>query len=145
MSDHDNPGRLVRHVVVLDAADVATESTFWATLFGGRVVDDDPRFHCVIDEHGDWVLGVQHAPEHVPPSWPDGAPQQVHIDLHAVEAAQLHEVAVAAGARMLQDADDPDAAEGHRVYADPAGHPFCIGWGHPDRAALRRFLRSLDT
>jgi hypothetical protein len=22
------------------------------------------------------------------------------------------------------------------VYADPAGHPFCIGWGHPSPAAL---------
>lgn len=32
------------------------------------------------------------------------------------------------GARLLQgaDADDP---EGFRVYADPAGHPFCLRWG----------------
>jgi hypothetical protein len=22
------------------------------------------------------------------------------------------------------------------VYAEPAGHPFCIGWGHPSREAL---------
>jgi hypothetical protein len=25
---------------------------------------------------------------------------------------------------------DFDADEGHQVYADPAGHPFCIGWGY---------------
>jgi hypothetical protein len=26
------------------------------------------------------------------------------------------------------------------VYADPAGHPFCIGWGHPSRSALARIV-----
>jgi hypothetical protein len=26
------------------------------------------------------------------------------------------------------------------VYADPAGHPFCIGWGHPSREALARYV-----
>jgi hypothetical protein len=41
----------------------------------------------------------------------------------------------------LQAADDLTAAEGHQVYADPAGHPFCLGWGHPDDDAIRRFLR----
>ena len=33
-------------------------------------------------------------------------------------------------AGLLQPADDLTAVEGHQVYADPAGHPFCIGWGH---------------
>ena len=28
-----------------------------------------------------------------------------------------------------------------RVLLDPAGHPFCIGWGHPDDEAVRNFLR----
>jgi hypothetical protein len=40
---------------------------------------------------------------------------------------------------VLQDSD-PIISEGHRVYADPAGHPFCIGWGHPDDEAMRVFL-----
>jgi hypothetical protein len=26
------------------------------------------------------------------------------------------------------------------VYADPAGHPFCIGWGHPSRETLAAFV-----
>ena len=25
--------------------------------------------------------------------------------------------------------DDPTASEGFQVYADPAGHPFCLCWG----------------
>ena len=36
-----------------------------------------------------------------------------------------HERALALGARLLEDrSDDPE--EPLRVYADPAGHPFCI-------------------
>jgi len=48
--------------------------------------------------------------------------------------------AIELGARLLQAADDLTAAEGHQVYADPAGHPFCLGWGHPDDETIRRFL-----
>ena len=85
------------------------------------------------------MLGVQHAPDHAPPRWPDGNPQQVHVDFHVSEPAELHERAIALGAKLLQDGD-MSATHGYGVYADPAGHPFCIGWGHPDAADLRRFL-----
>jgi hypothetical protein len=30
------------------------------------------------------------------------------------------------GARLLQPADDPEAAQVFQAYADPAGHPFCL-------------------
>lgn len=134
---------LIRHVVVLDAADIAAESTFWAGMLDGRVVADD-AFHCVIDGAGHWRLGVQLAPDHAPPDWSRGE-QQVHVDLHVAELAPAHERAMALGATLLRAADDPDTDEGHQVYADPAGHPFCIGWGHPTEAELRRFLARLDT
>jgi hypothetical protein len=32
------------------------------------------------------------------------------------------------GGRLLKAADDPAAASGAQVYADPAGHPFCLCW-----------------
>lgn len=138
--EHSASMKLVRHVTVFDAADVGAESSFWASLLDGRVVDDDPEFHCVIDADGLWVIGVQHAPDHVPPDWPDGAPQQVHLDLHVVDLVAALARAAELGARPLLTRDDPAADEGHHVFADPAGHPFCIGWGHPDADALRRFL-----
>lgn len=56
------------------------------------------------------------------PRWPDPAyPQQVHLDLFTddVDGARAHAVGI--GAAALQT-DGPD----HHVYADPAGHPFCI-------------------
>ena len=34
--------------------------------------------------------------------------------------------------RLLQPADDPEAAEVFQVYADPAGHPFCLCWAAAD-------------
>jgi hypothetical protein len=132
--------RIVRQVVVFDAADLAAESAFWAGMLGGRVLPDD-RWHSVVDDEGRWVIGVQLDPDHVPPDWPAGNPQQVHLDLHVDDAASAHAEAIALGARLLQAADDLTAAEGNQVYADPAGHPFCLGWGQPEEETVRRVLR----
>jgi hypothetical protein len=127
---------MVRHVIVFDAADLEAESVFWAGILGGNVARDDD-WHSVLDEAGEWRVGVQLAPNHVAPEWPDGVQkQQVHLDLHVEDPRRAHDEAMGLGARMLQSAPDLDAEEGHQVYADPASHPFCIGWGHPSRAAL---------
>ena len=134
------PGmQTIRQVVVFDAADVAAESAFWSGLLEGRVVDDDPAFHCVLDSLNQWRVGVQLAPEHVPPDWLHGAPQQIHMDLHVTDPGSAHDEAMRLGARLLRE-DDLTSEEGHQVYADPAGHPFCIGWGHPSNEALAAFV-----
>ena len=130
---------MVRQVIVFDAADLHAESAFWAGILGGHVFKDDD-WHSVIDAAGEWRIGVQLAPNHVPPDWPDGNPQQVHLDLHVDDPRAAHQEAIALGARLLQPAPDLNAAEGHQVYADPAGHPFCIGWGHPSQEALAAFV-----
>ena len=118
-----------RQIIVFDAADLATESAFWAGVLGGHVVaDDDDGWHSVVDAGGHWRIGVQLAPDHVPPEWPDGTPQQVHLDLHVADPERAHDEVMALGARLLRATDDYTADEGHQVYADPAGHPFCIGW-----------------
>jgi hypothetical protein len=131
---------LIRRVIVFDAADVETESAFWVGMLDGNVAGDD-EFHCVFDVTGAWCIGVQLAPNHVPPQWPGGAQQQqIHLDLHAADHRSAHGEAIKLGARLLQPAEDLDAEEGHQVYADPAGHPFCIGWGHPSPSALAAFV-----
>lgn len=129
----------IRTVVVFDAADLGAESTFWAGMLDGHVFDGE-AFHTVIDAAGEWRIGVQLAPQHTPPDWPNGAPQQVHLDLHVDDPAKAHQQAMRLGARVLQS-DDLASDEGHQVYADPAGHPFCIGWGHPSREALAAFVQ----
>jgi hypothetical protein len=134
--------QIKRQVVVFDASDLGAESAFWAGMLGGRVLADGD-WHNVIDADGRWVMGVQLAPNHLPPDWPHGNAQQVHLDLHVDDFTEAHATAMALGARLLQAADDLTADEGNQVYADPAGHPFCIGWGQPDEDAVRRYLRTI--
>lgn len=130
---------MVRQVIVFDAADLRAESSFWAGVFNGHVFEEDD-WHSVVDAAGAWRVGVQLAPDHVPPDWPHGTPQQVHLDLHVDDPRAAHEEVLALGARLLLSAPDLEAEEGHQVYADPAGHPFCIGWGHPSKEALASFV-----
>ena len=131
---------IMRQVVVFDAADLAAESAFWAGVLGGRVITDE-TWHTVFDAEGNWRVGVQLAPDHIPPQWPNGVAQQVHLDLHVADPAAAHAHVMAFGVRLLQDGD-PSTPEGHRVYADPAGHPFCIGRGQPDNDTIRGYLRN---
>jgi len=67
--------KTVCQVVVFDAADLHAESAFWAGMLGGHVFEDD-EWHSVIDAAGEWRIGVQLAPNHIPPDWPHGAPSR---------------------------------------------------------------------
>ena len=119
--------RITRQIVVFDAADLGTESAFWAGLLGGTV-DAEEDWHTV-SVGGEPQLAVQRAPDHRPPEWPDGLPQQIHLDLYVEDIATAHDEVLAHGARLLRAAPDVGAGEGFQVYADPAGHPFCLCWG----------------
>ncbi|PZE26024.1 MULTISPECIES: VOC family protein [unclassified Curtobacterium] len=118
---------ITRQIVVLDTADLAAESGFWARLLGGRVEAEDDWHSLYVD--GQPRMGFQLAPDHTRPDWPDGEPQQIHLDLYVEDIGPAHEEAVAVGARLLKAADDPTAPQGFQVYADPSGHPFCLCWG----------------
>ena len=122
--------RIKRRVIVFDASDIEAESRFWAGLLGGDVHRDDDWHSIVVD--GDWVMGVQHAPDHVAPQWPKGPQQQqAHLDLHVDDLDAARSLAADLGGRELQPprrpADNPDGDEMFTVYASPAGHPFCLG------------------
>jgi hypothetical protein len=122
--------RVARRVVVFDARDIEAESALWAGLLGGVVHSDEDWHSIVVD--GDWVMGVQRAPNHVAPDWPDGPQQQqVHLDLHVDDLQAAERLAAELGGRRLQaarrPADNPDGEEMFAVHASPAGHPFCLG------------------
>jgi len=127
--------------VVLDGTDVRLLAEFYRRLLGLRYrPGDEPPPASEPDPEGeDWLVlrdpagGVQVAFQQVASlpeaTWPEGpVPQQLHLDMTVATTAELdlqHERALALGARLLEDlADDPE--EPIRVYADPAGHPFCI-------------------
>ena len=122
--------KVIRRVIVFDASDIEAESSFWAGLLGGTVHRDDDWHSIVVD--GEWIMGVQLAPNHAPPDWPTGAQQQqVHLDLHVENLESAEQRAVDLGGCQLQaarkPADNPDGEEMFAVYASPAGHPFCFG------------------
>ena len=120
--------RINHQVVVFDAADIAAESAFWAGVLDGTV-DAEADWHMVMVD-GAPRVGVQLAPNHVAPDWPDGAPpQQIHLDLWVDDFPAAHERVMSLGARVLkQAATDAASADNFQVYADPAGHPFCLCW-----------------
>ncbi|TNM64418.1 VOC family protein [Streptomyces sp. NP160] len=124
--------RTTRLSIAFDAADIAAESRFWADLLDGEVVRTDHDWHTVQFPEGSGVpdVCVQLSPDHVPPTWPDPAVrQQVHLDVDVEDVRAAEEEALAKGARLVQETAPLDADEGFRVYASPAGHPFCLCWG----------------
>lgn len=127
--------------VGLDAADIEKVATFWAGLYEGEVVRADADWYEIRVGH-DYPVAVQRAADHVRPDWPDGQPQQVHLDFFVEDIRSEHERVMALGAELLQAADDVSSATGFQVYADPAGHPFCLCWGWQAwRDELRRRAR----
>jgi hypothetical protein len=125
--------------VVLDTTDARALAEFYRQLLGYeyRTGDEPPPAGEPDPQAGDWLvisggghrLAFQQVEEVAASTWPDATvPQQLHLDMGVLtveELAEQHERALALGARLLRDeSTDPD--EPLYVYADPAGHPFCI-------------------
>jgi predicted enzyme related to lactoylglutathione lyase len=122
--------KIAHQIVVFDAADLTAESRFWAGVLDGTVEAEDDWHMISVD--GEPRVGIQLAPDHVRPEWPDGSPQQLHLDLYVDDVRSAHDEVLALGARLLQAADELESREGFQVYADPAGHPFCLCWAKSD-------------
>jgi len=132
----DRPDRPVLRQVVLDTTDARALAEFYRELLGyehragDEPPDDEPPDWLVIrDPGGSSRIAFQLVDQLPPSTWPgSGVPQQLHLDLTVDSVASLdvqHERALRLGARLLLDRSDDDQ-EPLRVYADPAGHPFCI-------------------
>ena len=67
--------------------------------------------------------GSTSRPGYTPPVWPDPAsPMQMHLDFDVDDLAASEARVLAAGATKY----DVQPNEHCLVYADPAGHPFCL-------------------
>ena len=106
------------HHVVLDCPDPAALAGFYSALLGLTVAYRDDDWVVVAASDTASGLAFQRAPANQPPTWPDPAiPQQIHLDIMVEDVAAAGPRVLALGAVKL---DGPD------VYADPAGHPFCL-------------------
>ncbi|MFB7619022.1 VOC family protein [Kitasatospora sp. NPDC056181] len=113
--------------IVLDCPEPAVLARFYEALLGGEVDRPDPRWGLgeawsTLHTDGGLVLCFQRVADHRPPQWPDPAhPQQMHLDIEVEDLDGAEHEVLALGATRL-----PSDAAGWRVYADPAGHPFCL-------------------
>lgn len=122
-------GRL--HHVVIDCPDPAALARFYSELTGLPVVYSDDEWVVIAEREKTSGIAFQKAPDHRPPAWPDPEhPQQFHLDIMVDDPAAAEPRTLALGASRLNE-----GADGPRIFADPAGHPFCLinrpGWAPP--------------
>ncbi|MEV6348382.1 VOC family protein [Actinoplanes sp. NPDC051851] len=109
--------------VMLDCPDAAALSRFYAELLGKPVTYEGDGM-AMIGEEGAQPLMFQQVADYRAPRWPDPAyPQQIHIDVTVDDVEVAEPAALKLGATFLDSAGD-----NWRVYADPAGKPFCLCW-----------------
>jgi catechol 2,3-dioxygenase-like lactoylglutathione lyase family enzyme len=118
-------GRL--HHLIVDTSDPHASAQFWSAVLERPVTYSSDDFVVVADNDRSSGLAFQRSADHRPPTWPDPAvPQQMHLDVMVDDLGAATERVLALGARPL---------DGEHVFADPAGHPFCLvprpGWAEP--------------
>lgn len=117
-------GRL--HHIVLDCPDPHALAAFYSAVLGKPITYEDDEWVVVADNDHTSGLAFQRAADYLAPTWPaPDLPQQIHLDIMVESPADAGPRVVALGARKL--AGD--------VFADPAGHPFCLvtrpSWASP--------------
>jgi hypothetical protein len=132
--------------VVLDTTDPRRLAEFYREFLGYRYrPGDEPPAGGADDKTGrDWVvlctpdgyraMAFQYTQRLKETTWPDDdVPQQMHLDIVVPDKEELsrqHDRALRLGAKVRDDRFD-DEEEPLRVYADPAGHLFCVFVGSP--------------
>lgn len=130
----------------IDTTDARGLAEFYRQLLGlhyrpgdeppGGDATDDADWLVLVDADGSRRLAFQEVERLEPTTWPEpDVPMQMHIDFTVSSFEELQrqrERAEALGARLLLDrtAGADGSPGGHEeplyVFADLAGHPFCI-------------------
>jgi len=108
------------YAVTVDAPDAGRLARFYAELLGVEIAYEGPEGALV--PGGSTSVMVQQIEGYRAPQWGDRSrPQQAHLDLLVDDLDAGEERALALGAVRLDG-----GGETFRVFADPAGHPFCL-------------------
>lgn len=117
------PGQLSG--IALECPEPRALAQFYSNLTGWPIVYSSADW-CSIGESEDTTfhLSFQRSPGHQPPIWPDEASSmQFHLHVRVADLDAAEAAAIELGATRFEHQPSP---EGHRVLADPAGHPFCL-------------------
>jgi catechol 2,3-dioxygenase-like lactoylglutathione lyase family enzyme len=120
------------HHVVIDCPDPPALAAFYSELIGLPVTFRSDTWVVISRDDTTSGFAFQLAADHRPPQWPDPAhPQQFHLDVMVDDVQSADRRVLALGARRLPG--------GTQVYADLAGHPFCLiprpHWAPPVEAS----------
>jgi hypothetical protein len=116
MSDH-----IRLNGITVNAPDTLALAQFYAELTDG-VVSGTAHWAAVTGPNG--FIAFQHVDDFRPPTWPGNeVPVQLHLDFLVDDLEATGARVLAAGATKL---DVQPNADHCLVYADPAGHPFCL-------------------
>lgn len=109
--------------VAIDCPDGGALARFYGPLLGMEITYEGPE-GAMIAREGQPSVMFQNVEGYRPPRWPDPArPQQFHLDVTVTDIDEAEPQVLALGATRL-----PGEGGNWRVYADPAGHPFCLVW-----------------
>ncbi len=107
--------------VMLDCPDTKALSGFYSALLGKPVTYEADGM-AMIGNYGERPVMFQQVAEYTAPRWPDPAyPQQFHLDVLVDDFDTAEQAVLSLGATRLEG-----GAKSFRVYADPAGKPFCL-------------------
>lgn len=114
------------HHIAFDCPDPRALAAFWSALLDQPITFDSDDWVVVAGNDRMSGLAFQLAPDHRAPTWPEPAvPQQVHVDVMVEDVEAAAPRVLELGARRLSG----------DVFADPAGHPFCLirrpAWAEP--------------
>ena len=108
---------------VFDCPDTDRLASFYEDLLGMiRVQHDDDGWISIGDAPDRPALGFQRVSDYTPPRWPSqDLPQQLHLDIRVDDLDIAEAKVLALGAVSMNS-----GSKAHRVFLDPAGHPFCL-------------------
>ncbi|TCC12002.1 VOC family protein [Kribbella soli] len=107
--------------ITVNAPDALVLAQFYAEITGG-VVSGTSHWASVSGANG--VIAFQQVEDFRPPQWPgNDVPMQMHLDFLVDDLEATGARVLAAGATLLDFQPNSDHCY---VYADPAGHPFCL-------------------
>jgi Glyoxalase-like domain len=115
-------GRLV--TVVLDCDAPSSLAAFWSALLDLPVTEKETDdWWELAPMPGGVGLAFQKVEKHRPPS--RSRPQQLHLDIKVDDLSAAEQFVIGLGAEVRSERH-PGGGSPWRVYADPAGHPFCL-------------------
>jgi catechol 2,3-dioxygenase-like lactoylglutathione lyase family enzyme len=123
---------------VLDTTDPRGLAEFYRELLGYAYRPGDEPPSDGTPDRPDWLvltggsqrLAFQQVDDLPRTNWPDppGVPMQLHLDMEVADVEELERqrtrVLALGGSQLLDRSADEE--EPLYVFADPAGHPFCI-------------------